>query len=150
MKETYDGAEPTASSVGAHNLLALTRLVDNPTWTDRLDKTLRLFATQLERMGRAVPMMAAALSTHLSNPAQVVVVGANSGELERAVAVRYLPHVVSMVLTPSQQAALAGVLPLVDSMKPVDGQPTAYVCRNFACQPPMTTVDALERELAIR
>ena len=152
MKETYDGAEPTASSVGAHNLLTLGRLVDSAVWTDHLDRTLRLFSVQLEKMGRAVPMMAAVLSTYLSAPAQVVVVGGGSEavELERAVAVRYLPHALILVLTPAQQAALAPRLPLISAMTAVGGQATAYVCRHFACQPPITTVEALERELATR
>ena len=148
MKETYDGAEPTASSVGAHNLLVLTRLVDRPEWRQKLERTLKLFAPQLERMGRAVPMMAAALSTHLSDPAQVVVVGADSKELERSLALRYLPQVMALVVSPTQQAALAEVLPLIGSMTSVDGRAAAYLCRHFTCQPPMTAVDVLERALA--
>jgi uncharacterized protein YyaL (SSP411 family) len=148
MKETYDGAEPTASSMGAHNLLALTRLFDRPDWTGQLERTLRAFASQLDQMGRAVPMMAAALSTYHADPAQVVVVGAGVGELERALAVRYLPHALTLVLTTPQQAALAPMLPLVGGMTPIDGAATAYVCRHFACQAPITSADALGRELA--
>ena len=30
-------------------------------------------------------------------------------------------------------------------MKPVNGQPSAYVCQNFTCQAPVTTVEELER-----
>ena len=150
MKETYDGAEPTASSMGAHNLLVLTRLLDRPGWMDRLERTLRAFAPQLEQMGRAVPMMAAALSTYHAGPSQIIIVGAGVGELERALAVRYLPHAETLVLTMDQQAALASMLPLVAGMTPVGGAATAYVCRHFACQPPITSADALDRELARR
>jgi len=39
------------------------------------------------------------------------------------------------------------VLPLVASMKPIDGAPAAYVCRNFSCRPPVTSAADLEREL---
>ena len=63
MKEDYDGAEPTASSVSVMNLLVLSHLVDEPAWAERIERTLRLFGARLEQMGRAVPMMAAALST---------------------------------------------------------------------------------------
>ena len=35
-----------------------------PQWTERIERTLRLFGARLEQIGRAVPMMAAALSTH--------------------------------------------------------------------------------------
>ena len=69
MKEDYDGAEPTASSVSVLNLLTLSHLVTDAQWDDRIERTLRLFATRLEQMGRGVPMMAAALSTHRRRPA---------------------------------------------------------------------------------
>jgi uncharacterized protein YyaL (SSP411 family) len=32
-------------------------------------------------------------------------------------------------------------------MKPVAGQPAAYVCQNFTCQAPVTTVEELEKVL---
>ena len=43
MKEDYDGAEPTASSVSVLNLLVLSHLVADPQWTERIERTLRLF-----------------------------------------------------------------------------------------------------------
>src|SRR5262249_52888127 len=73
MKEDYDGAEPTASSVSVLNLLVLSHLVDDRDWTDRIDKTLRYFASRLEQMGRGVPMMAAALATRLAGVQQIVI-----------------------------------------------------------------------------
>jgi len=33
-------------------------------------------------------------------------------------------------------------------MKPIDGKPAAYVCRNFTCGPPATSVEELD--LALR
>jgi hypothetical protein len=149
MKEDYDGAEPTASSVSVLNLLVLSHLLDEPRWTDRIERTFKYFATRLEQMGRGVPMMAAALSMYLSGVRQVVIVGdsAGDGELVRRVGQQYLPFAVSLNLTPSSQAALAPKLPFVASMHPVDGSPAAYICRNFTCRAPVTTVAQLAREL---
>src|SRR5206468_7516559 len=72
MKEDYDGAEPTASSVSVLNLLVLSHLVHDPQWTDRIERTLRYFAARLEKIGRAVPMIAAALSVYTAGLQQVV------------------------------------------------------------------------------
>ncbi len=149
-KEDYDGAEPTPSAISVLNLLALSHLVERADWTTRIDRTLELFAGQLERIGRAVPMMASALSLYTAGPQQIVIVSEDgrASELDRAVAERYLPFATVLTLSSAQQTALSGMLPLVAAMKPVDGQPAAYVCRNFTCQAPATSAADLTSALA--
>ena len=172
MKEDYDGAEPTASSVSVLNLLVLSHLVEDPGWTARIDRTLRHFGTRLEQMGRAVPMMAAALSTWTAGVRQVVLIrpplddrGAPDGDagnaddrgdpaisgsddtLGRVVAMHYLPFAITLTLTSERQQALAARMPFVAAMQPVGGAPSAYVCRQFTCRRPVTTADALTAEL---
>jgi uncharacterized protein YyaL (SSP411 family) len=150
MKEDYDGAEPTASSVAVLNLLALSHLVADAQWDDRIARTLRLFATRLEQMGRGVPMMAAALSSHLAGIQQIVIVEGEGGDsLDRFVAMRYLPFAIQLRVNPATQRALAGSLPFVAGMEPRAGITAAYVCRDFTCRQPVTTIDALEQELGI-
>src|SRR6185503_9651317 len=154
LKEDYDGAEPAASSVSALNLIILSHLVEQPAWTERVERTLRLFASRLEQMGRGVPMMASVLSTHLAGVQQIVVVVPYSSEgysrafeLSRAIAKRYLPFAIFLWKHPVSSSALAASLPFVAAMTPVDGRAAVYVCKNFTCRQPATDVDALEREL---
>ena len=155
MKEDYDGAEPTPSSVSVLNLLLLSHLVENPVWPDRIERTLRYFATRLEQAGRAVPMMAAALSTHTAGVQQIVIVdppagaGQTSGgeALARAVAREYLPFAIVLRVSAERQRPLAGSLPFIASMRPIDGAAAAYVCQRFTCRQPVTTVDALHEQL---
>ena len=155
MKEDYDGAEPTPSSVSVLNLLVLSHLVQEPAWPDRIDRTLRYFATRLEQAGRAVPMMAAALSTHIAGLQQIVIVdpgpgaGQTSGadDLARAVAREYLPFAIVLRVSAESQRSLAGSLPFMASMRPIDGAAAAYVCQRFICRQPVTTVDALHEQL---
>ena len=134
------------------NLLVLSHLVDDPQWTERIERTLRLFGARLEQIGRAVPMMAAALSDVHGRPAadrhrrkRSSDDGAMAAGRSRC---RYLPFAVD----PPRHAAiggarLAGSLPFLAAMEPVDGTTAAYVCRDFTCRQPVTTVDALQQEL---
>ncbi|MCU1384808.1 MAG: Thioredoxin-related protein [Acidobacteria bacterium] len=156
MKEDYDGAEPTASSVSVLNLLTLSHLVSDAQWSDRIERTLRLFATRLGQMGRGVPMMAAALSTHIAGVQQIVIAEASStgsgqsqDALDRFVALRHLPFAIQLRVTAETGRALASSLPFVEAMQPVGGVTAAYVCRDFTCRQPVTTVEALEQELGI-
>ncbi|GLX98859.1 hypothetical protein Hesp01_68090 [Herbidospora sp. NBRC 101105] len=41
-----------------------------------------------------------------------------------------------------------GEVPLMAGRTLVDGEPAAYVCRNFACRLPVTTPAALRAELS--
>jgi len=153
MKDEYDGAEPTASSVSVLNLLTLSHLVDDPVWTERIERTLAAFRERLEQLGRAVPMMAAALSTYVAGVQQIVVIegeeGRKGGEgLERALGRRYLPFAIQLRLTSERQRQLSGSLPFIAAMAPVGGKTSVYVCRDQTCRAPATAVDDLERALA--
>jgi uncharacterized protein YyaL (SSP411 family) len=147
MKEDYDGAEPTASSVSVLNLLVLAHLVEDRAWTDRIERTLRLFAGRLEQIGRAVPMMAAALSTYHAGLQQIVIVGvAGREDLERAIGTRYRPFAITLALDDNQEA-VARLAPWIGAMKPIENKATAFVCRNFACERPVTSPEALLQRL---
>ncbi|MGK2849492.1 MAG: hypothetical protein ACSLFN_01060, partial [Candidatus Limnocylindrales bacterium] len=41
----------------------------------------------------------------------------------------------------------ASAIPLLADRVAIDGRPTAYVCRDFACRLPVTTAEALEAQL---
>jgi uncharacterized protein len=151
MKEDYDGAEPTASSVSVLNLITLSHLVDNAAWTERIERTLKYFGERLQQLGRGVPMMAAALSTWTAGVQQIVITpGESTGasELERVVASRYLPFAIALTVGGERQRALAAQLPFIAAMQPIGGSPAAYVCRRFACRQPATTAAALSAELS--
>jgi uncharacterized protein YyaL (SSP411 family) len=149
MKEDYDGAEPTASAVSAFNLLTLSHLVENPTWLGRIEQTFRYFGSRIEQMGRAVPMMAAALGAQMAGIRQVVVVSADGAahDFSAVIARMYLPFTLTLNLSADRRAALAHALPFVAAMQPVNGMPAAYVCRDFTCRAPVTTEADLRREL---
>jgi len=148
MKDDYDGAEPSASSLSVMNLLALSHLVDDGVWRDRIERTFRAFGEHLERIGRGVPMMSAALSSYHAGLQQIVIVdGRDEGGLLAAVRGKYLPFALLLQVDGANQRQMAGSLPWVAAMTPVDGRLSVYVCRDHACQAPAATVDAFERSL---
>ena len=79
MKEDYDGAEPSPSSISVLNLLMLAHLTGEAELFERIDKTLKMFGPRIGQVARAVPMMMAALSTYHAKVAQVVIVGLARG-----------------------------------------------------------------------
>src|SRR5262249_32643504 len=59
---------------------------------------------------------------------------------------RYLPNRVVTGMVAGDARAAAGI-PLLQGREAVEGKPTAYVCRNYACELPITDRAALARQL---
>ena len=171
LKEDYDGAEPAASSVSVLNLLVIAHLTGDlggdPTSAATLDragavavadgaaarveKTFGFFARRLTELGRGVPMMLAALSEFHAGLLQIVIVGPPGRDDTRALhevaRTSYLPQALLIPVDPSTQDALSSLLPWVASMFMRDDRATAYLCRDFTCQAPVTSPDALRQQL---
>jgi uncharacterized protein YyaL (SSP411 family) len=149
MKEDYDGAEPSASAVSVMNLLTLSHLIENPGWQEQIDRTLRSFGTRLEQLGRAVPMMGAALSTAIARVQQIVLLGSEPERrrLARVVARRYLPFATVIEVREEHRARLAVMMPLVGAMPAPAAGAAAYLCRNFTCEAPIADAQKLEESL---
>jgi hypothetical protein len=149
LKEDYDGAEPSASSVSVHNLLTLAHLTGDEDARVRAERALGRYGRKAGRAARVIPMMLAALSAWHAGATQIVLVGdgANGNDLASTLARHYLPFAIRIPLSSENQAGLAATLPFVAAMKPIDGRAAAYVCRDFACRAPVTTAGELEAEL---
>jgi uncharacterized protein YyaL (SSP411 family) len=151
MKDDYDGAEPSATSVSVANLIAVAHLTGDATWRARVERTLQGSAARISGAGRSVPMLLAGLSAWHAGVQQIVIVG-SAGDtsreaLERTAAARYLPFAVVVPVAPGERQRLIGeVAPFVAAMPARDGRATAYVCRDFACQAPADD----PAELAVR
>jgi len=154
LKEEYDGAEPSAGSVAVWNLLTLAHLSGGDearAHGDRVERTLRRVAPSAQ-VARVVPMMMAAASTYRRGVAQVIIVGVRdataTAALHRVFTESFLPGAVSLVVEPgAHQTALAERLPWVGAMEMRDGMPTAYLCRDFACQAPVTDPEGFRAQL---
>ena len=154
LKEDHDGAEPSSSSVSVSNLLTLAHLTGDEDALSKVELTLGRFGHRLGQAARVVPMMLVSLVAFHAKVTQVVILGEQDAEetraMERCVAVRYLPFVVRVTIEPgTAQARLAERLGFVGSMCLFDGHPTAYVCSNFTCLEPVTSPEALDRQLAM-
>ncbi len=155
MKEDYDGAEPSATSVSAGNLLLLAHLTGDDAAARAAGQAIASAAGALTRMPRAVPMMLSVLSSFHAGFTQVVIAGPRGRDDTRAlqdvVAGAYLPASVTVPFdTEADQPddALVAALPWLQPLQLVDGRATAYVCRGFTCDRPVTDPVLLRAMLA--
>jgi len=148
LKEDYDGAEPSATSVTVMNLLTLSHLTSDDTFGRAIDRAVSLFASRIAKQGaRTVPMMMAALSAYHAGLSQVVVAGDRSTALMDVVRRRYLPFSIVVPLLPEHAEGVARLLPWTEAMARRTDQPAAYVCRNFACLTPALSAEEFAAQL---
>ena len=154
MKEDYDGAEPSANSVTALNLLRLAQMTDNKAWRQRAGATLKAFADRLHKQPGAMPQMLVALDFSLSKPKQIVIAGKKDAEdtkgLLRAVHESYHPNRILLLADGAEgQRALGTFLEFLRDLQPIEGKATGFVCENYTCHLPTTNLDVFRKQLSL-
>ncbi|RBP38674.1 hypothetical protein DES53_111196 [Roseimicrobium gellanilyticum] len=152
VKEDYDSAEPSPNSVAALNLLRLGKMLADDTCRTSAEKILKLFGHSLSKSPFSVPVMVSALDFMQHGEMEIVLAGtpgdAGFDALAAEVRKRYLPHAVILHADGGEgQQFLSMKNEALGAMKPVGGKAAVYVCRNRACQAPVTTVEALMKVL---
>ena len=151
LKEDYDGAEPTPSSVAAMNLLRLGAMVGGDA-AERGRRCAAALRAQWTRVPQALPQLLCALESALLPPRHAVLAGDPAAADFRALAAVLHGRLgVRRTLLAADggegQRWLAVRAPWIAEMRPVGGQATAYVCAEFVCQAPVTTPEELRAAL---
>ncbi len=138
MKEDYDGAEPSANSISALNLLRFARMLHDDSFEARARTILGSGSEALARIPTAVPQMLVSLDLALSPPAQAVVAGAPNSADVREWNLRlhgeFSPR--RALLLADENPVLMKRVPELASMKPLRGRAALYLCENFSCRAP--------------
>ena len=147
-RDVFDNATPSANSLAANALLRLAALTGESRWQDAGEVAVRAVGTVMGEHPGAFAELLGALERVARSPVEVAVVGdpadAATAELNAEVRRRFMPNAVAVTAAPGTGADLT---PLLADRPMVDGRPTAYVCRHFACQRPVTEVSDLAAQL---
>jgi uncharacterized protein YyaL (SSP411 family) len=155
MKEDYDGAEPSPSSIATLNLLRLGQITGDAKLRERADKTLAAYAEGLAQMPTAMPQMLCSLDAALNKARQVVIAGKRDADdtktLLREVRQRYAPNqLVLLADGDAGQAWLGQKLEFIRTATPIKGKAAAYVCEDFTCKLPTEDVAKLRELLGVK
>jgi hypothetical protein len=147
-RNLYDNAVPCGTSVAIEALLRLAVLTGGTSYESRALTALRPLADLLGRHPTAFGRFLCALDFHLGPKVEVALVTPNGdvGPLAAEVFGRFLPNRVVAGMIAGDADAAAG-MPLLQGRALIDGKATAYVCRNYACELPVTDRAALARQL---
>ncbi len=151
-KDLYDGATPSGNSGMALNLLRLSRLTGDSAWEQRAGKLMEAMSAQVDQQPMAFTQFLIALDFTLWPAREIVVAGdpedSATRELLAVVQQRFLPNR-ALLVKPSGSVGeqLSELAQFTADMQPADDGPAAYVCRDFACQRPVSDPTELEKVL---
>ena len=171
-KLASDNAIPSGNSVMVMNLLRLGVLLGRADFgladfgkradsgkedlRDKAGRTLALYCGNEAQSSFGHERMLAGLDAWHEGFQEIAVVGDLQSplaqQLLRVVHDTYIPNKVVALLDPSwpDAAALAERVPLLTDKQPINGKPTAFVCRDYACQSPTNDPATLRAQLGLQ
>jgi uncharacterized protein YyaL (SSP411 family) len=124
------------------NVQRLSHMTDRQEFRDSADRLLGFFAPRLSVAPVALPYMLAAVEFRFGDPRQIIFAGDDLHALLRALYTRFVPaKIVLGVQSSEAREQLAAWIPPVAEMYAIENRATAYVCRNYTCQLPVTGTD---------
>lgn len=146
-KDFTDNATPSGNSATADVLLQIAKLTGDERYERFAVATLRLAARQIARYPQGFGRALSTLEFLLHNRGELAVVGPNDNELERSALAEYLPT--TTVAISADPHSDSTEVPLFEGRcDATDAR--AYLCENFVCSRPATSVEDLHNMLAER
>ncbi|MBI2884402.1 MAG: DUF255 domain-containing protein, partial [Candidatus Methylomirabilis oxyfera] len=139
-REGTDGATPSANAVAASVLARLSFHLDREEWRRAAERAISAYGKQIALYPHAFAKSLAVTDLLLEGPVELALIG-SPGEagyeaLRREVGRHYLPNRIIAHHDPA--AGEPPDFPLVKGKGLAGGQAALYICRNFACQVPIT------------
>ena len=138
-KETQDGAMPSGGSVAAMVLAKLGAFTGDTGYSDAAEAALASMRAEMSRAPLGYASWLSTLDFVLSDPSELAIVGADPLSMLRLVRSTYRPHLVVAAKTGDDDRGV----PLLTDRGAVGGATTAYLCRHFACERPVTSAEDL-------
>ncbi|OFV99452.1 MAG: hypothetical protein A3F68_09005 [Acidobacteria bacterium RIFCSPLOWO2_12_FULL_54_10] len=148
-----DSAIPSGNSVMIGNLLRMAQLLGKHDYRDKAGAILSLFSGNATQSPFGHERFLSGLETWHEGYKEIAIVGPlddpRTQELRQVVYRQHLPNRLVVLLDPSNSSAdtIISRVPLLAGKQMISSKPAAYVCRNYACQQPVTDPLDLSRQL---
>jgi uncharacterized protein YyaL (SSP411 family) len=150
IKEAYDGVTPSGNSSAAWALLRLYELTAKQDYLDKVHSLLKAFAANISNHPAEYTGLLQTLA-YTVKPRMEIVIACRTFEESRPffqlINKRYMPLKTVLVVTDENRQELEKITELVKDKTPVNGSAAVYVCENYACRMPATSVEELEKIL---
>ena len=149
-RDVTDNAHPSGHSMMTDVLIRLSTITGNSDFRNMAGQSLRGVRGIMEQFPTGAGHWLCALDSYLADSKEAVIVTdgdhSEAAPMLRRLASAFEPSAVRVAMTSRDEGY--GEWPVFSGRTTVNGQPTAYVCRNYACQLPTNDADTMMAEFA--
>jgi uncharacterized protein YyaL (SSP411 family) len=146
-RNLFDNAVPSGTSVAIETLLRLGVLTGQPDYGARALAALRPMGDLMSRYPAGFGRFLCALDFNIGPVVEVALLGPSAESLGPMVAEVFGRFQPNRVVAGAVAGDDVRDLPLLEGRAPIDGKATAFVCRNYTCDLPVTDAASLARQL---
>ena len=148
-RDPMDNATPSGVSLAVEALLRAAHIFDDTDYREKALDTFERDGDALVRFGPAFGRMLSAADRSIAPPIEVAIVG-EPADLDTRTLIQAAHGAAIRNLTVVGAAPGSDVdgIPLLDGRGQIDGKPTAYVCRGYACELPVHSADSMREQMA--
>ena len=150
-RDVGDGPTPSGQGAAAGALVTYAALTGSSAHRAAAERGLTEPLGIAARFPRAAGWALATAEAVLDGPREIAVIGdpadPATGALRRAAVMASAPGAVIALDRADRGATDDDVVALLRDRPPIDGRPTAYVCRQFVCERPVTSPEELAEQL---
>ena len=136
-KEVYDGAQPSGNAVMADNLYKLSLYFDKPGWREKSNQMINSLGNAIIHYPTSFGVWACILQEQVEGSNEIAILSNEPQRILKQLLKEYIPHKVIMSADKENN-----LFPLL-SGKENAGETTLYLCRNYACEKPVSSIAAL-------
>jgi uncharacterized protein YyaL (SSP411 family) len=144
-KNLQDNATPCGNSMAVRTLLLLAAYTGQVKYQEPVIKALVALQKPMAQYPGAFAHWLGALEFTLAPPKEVAIIGQlDHDDTKNMLRTLQMPYRPNQVVATAGKNNTAGHPQLVKARPAQNGKTTAYVCQNFTCNQPVTTVEELE------
>jgi aryl-alcohol dehydrogenase-like predicted oxidoreductase len=147
-REGADGATPSGNAVAASVLARLSFHFDREDFRTAATNAVRAYGQQIGQVPRGFPKSLMVVDLLLRGPIELALVGGTGTksytQLRTAMNSCFIPY---RIIAYHQDSDVETAHPLLAGKTPVNGKAALYICKNFACQAPITDPEAVPSAL---
>jgi uncharacterized protein len=148
QKEIYDGAIPSGNSVALLVLIKLSKITGRSDLNELTFKLVETFSGTVSKHPSAYTFFLSAFDFLIGPSFEIIIVGKSSDDIskiQKLLNSKFIPNKISLYKPTDREDEINLIAPFLTHYKEIDGKTTIYICTNYECKQPVTSVEEMMR-----